>query len=132
MFFLIGAVFGVGMAATILVGQAMGAKDPALAKRVIGTSATFFFCVSLAIAFAGMPLSRHILVWMSTLAESLALADAYLRIILMCVPLLNRFALLSAIVRGSGEHRMPLVLLMRAVVLEHVVHSMLIFGIDTF
>lgn len=27
MFFLIGAVFGVGMAATILVGQAMGAKD---------------------------------------------------------------------------------------------------------
>ena len=27
MFFLIGAVFGVGMAATILVGQAMGRRD---------------------------------------------------------------------------------------------------------
>src|SRR3546814_9858427 len=39
MFFLIGAVFGVGMAATIPVGQAMGAKDPALAKPLIGTRA---------------------------------------------------------------------------------------------
>ena len=37
MFFLIGAVFGIGMAATILVAQAMGAKDNAQAKRVIGT-----------------------------------------------------------------------------------------------
>ena len=66
MFFLIGAIFGVGMAATILVGQAIGAKDMAQAKRVIGTSATFFFCVSVAIALVGLPLSRHILVWMST------------------------------------------------------------------
>ena len=53
MFFLIGAVFGVGMAATILVAQAIGAKNTAQAKRVIGTSATFFFLVSLAIAFGG-------------------------------------------------------------------------------
>src|SRR5690606_10534012 len=44
MFFLIGAVFGVGMAATILVAQAMGAKDMPRARRVIGTSATFFLC----------------------------------------------------------------------------------------
>ena len=38
LFFLIGAVFGVGMAATILVGQAMGRRDIAQAKRVIGTN----------------------------------------------------------------------------------------------
>src|SRR3546814_13477153 len=105
MFFLIGAVFGVGMAATILVGQAMGTKDTAQAKRVIGTSATFFFGVSLVIAFAGMPLSRPILVWMSTPAESLALAEAYLRIIFMAVPFLSMFAFLSAIVAVSGDTR---------------------------
>src|SRR3546814_13740898 len=102
------------MAATILVGQAMGTKDTAQAKRVIGTSATFFFGVSLVIAFAGMPLSRHILVWMSTPAESLALAEAYLRIIFMPVPFLHMFAFLSAILRGPGDTRTPLALLMLA------------------
>src|SRR5690554_5428091 len=36
MFFLIGAVFGVGMAATILVGQAMGSKDMRSEERRVG------------------------------------------------------------------------------------------------
>jgi Na+-driven multidrug efflux pump len=42
LFFLLTLVFGVGMAATILVGQSVGARDVAQAKRVVGTSATFF------------------------------------------------------------------------------------------
>ena len=55
MFFLLGAVFGVGMAATILVGQAMGRHDPAGAKRVIGTATTFFLGVSVLVVW----LHRH-------------------------------------------------------------------------
>src|SRR5215471_16593113 len=43
MFLLIGAAFGISMAATILVGQCIGANDMRECKRVIGTSATFFF-----------------------------------------------------------------------------------------
>ena len=132
MFFLIGAVFGVGMAATILVGQAMGAKDTSQAKRVIGTSATFFFCVSLVIALAGLPLSRHILVWMATPAPALPLAEAYLRIIFMAVPFLYMFAFLSAILRGAGDTRTPFVFLMLAVVLDIVLNPLLIFGVGPF
>src|SRR5690554_7936509 len=36
MFFLIGAMFGVGMAATILVAQAMGSKDMRSEERRVG------------------------------------------------------------------------------------------------
>jgi putative MATE family efflux protein len=132
MFFLIGAVFGVGMAATILVGQAMGAKDITQAKRVIGTSATFFIGVSIAIALVGLPLSRHILVWMSTPAEALPLAEAYLRIIFIAVPFLYMFAFLSAILRGAGDTRTPFTFLMLAVVLDIVGNPLLIFGIGPF
>ena len=132
MFFLIGAVFGVGMAATILVGQAMGAKDPAQAKRVIGTSVTFFFGVSLVIALAGLPLSRHILVWMATPAEALPLAEAYLRIIFLATPFLYMFASLSAILRGSGDTRTPFIFLMLAVLLDIIVNPLLIFGMGPF
>ncbi len=129
MFFLIGAVFGVGMAATILVAQATGAKDNQQAKRVIGTSATFFVGVSLVIALAGLPLSRHILVWMDTPKEALPLAEAYLRIIFMAVPFLYLFSFLSAILRGAGDTRTPFVFLMLSVVLDIVLNPLLIFGI---
>ena len=132
MFFLIGAVFGVGMAATILVAQATGAKNHAQAKRVIGTSVTFFFGISLVIALAGLPLSRHILVWMDTPDAALPLAEAYLRIIFMAVPFLYMFASLSAILRGSGDTRTPFAFLMLAVVLDIVFNPLLIFGIGPF
>jgi putative MATE family efflux protein len=132
MFFLIGAVFGVGMAATILVGQAMGAKDLAQAKRVIGTSATFFLCVSIAIALAGLPLARHILAWMDTPAAALPLAEAYLRIIFMAVPFLYMFAFLSAILRGAGDTRTPFAFLMLAVALDIAGNPLLIFGVGPF
>src|SRR3546814_17740921 len=62
MFFLLGAVFGVGMAATILVGPAMGTKANAQAKRVNVNSAEFFFGVELVIGLHGMPLSGSRLV----------------------------------------------------------------------
>ena len=42
MFLLIGAAFGVALAATILIGQYIGANNLRETKRVVGTSATFF------------------------------------------------------------------------------------------
>src|ERR1700738_2560212 len=50
MFLLIGAAFGIAMAATILIGQSIGASDMVEAKRVVGTSATFFGGISVAMA----------------------------------------------------------------------------------
>lgn len=37
LFLLLSAVFGVGMVSTLLVGQSLGAKDVAEARRVVGT-----------------------------------------------------------------------------------------------
>jgi putative MATE family efflux protein len=129
MFFLIGAVFGVGMAATILVAQAVGARDQALAKRVVGTSATFFGGVSIMVAMAGLPLSRRILAWMDTPDASLPLAESYLRVIFIAVPFLYMFTFLSSVLRGTGDTRTPFVFLLLAVVLDIVINPLLIFGI---
>jgi putative MATE family efflux protein len=129
LFFLLGAVFGVGMAATILVGQAMGRHDQAGAKRVIGTSATFFFTVSLFVAAIGLPFSRHVLAWMGTPVTALPYADAYLKIIFAAVPFLYLFAFLSAILRGAGDTRTPFAFLLLVVLLDIVFNPLLIFGI---
>ena len=83
MFLLIGAAFGVALAATILIGQSIGANDIAETKRVIGTSATFFAAISVAMAVAGLILCRPLLIAMSTPADSLPLAVAYMRVIFL-------------------------------------------------
>src|SRR3954454_14146526 len=47
MFLMISFVFGFGMAATILVGQAFGRKDIDEARRVVGTTAGTFLLISI-------------------------------------------------------------------------------------
>ena len=132
MFFLIGSVFGIGMAATILVAQAMGARDMTQARRVIGTSATFFTIVSIAIAMFGLPLARHILAAIGTPAVALPLAEAYLRIIFLAMPFLYLFSWVSAILRGAGDTRTPFTFLLLAVSLDIIFNPLLIFGIGPF
>jgi putative MATE family efflux protein len=129
LFFLIGAVFGVGMAATILVGQAMGRRDITGAKRVIGTSFTFFLGVALVVSAIGLPFARHVLAWMNTPAAALPYAVAYLRIIFLAVPFLYLFAFLSAILRGAGDTRTPFAFLLLVVLLDIAFNPLLIFGV---
>src|SRR5215475_14041584 len=73
MFLLISVAFGVAMAATILVGQHIGANDMKEARRVVGTSATFFAGISVAMAVTGLLICKPILVAMKAPADSLPL-----------------------------------------------------------
>src|ERR1700755_1238240 len=50
MFLLTAFVFGFGMAATILIGQAWGRKDVEGARRVFGTTSGTFLLVNIGIA----------------------------------------------------------------------------------
>src|SRR5690554_5097747 len=129
LFFLLGAVFGLGMAATILVAQAMGRGDAAGARRVIGTSATFFLALSLLVALAGLPLSRQLLQWMGTPAAALPHADGYLKVIFLAVPFLYMFTFLTAVLRGAGDSRTPFRFLMLVVALDVVLVPLFVFGV---
>ncbi|WDJ05054.1 MATE family efflux transporter [Xanthomonas campestris] len=132
MFFLIGSVFGIGMASTILIGQAMGARDIAQARKVMGTSATFFGGLSALIAVAGWWLAPHLLAAMGTPPASLALAEDYLRVIFVAMPTIYLFAFLSAALRGTGDARTPFRFLLLSVVLDIVFNPLLIFGVGPF
>ena len=132
MFFLIGSVFGIGMAATILIAQAIGARDIGQARRVMGTSATFFIGLSAVIAALGWWLSRLLLGAMGTPAASLQLAEDYLQVIFLAMPALYAFAFVSAALRGAGDARTPFRFLLVAVLLDIVLNPLLIFGVGPF
>ncbi|WAT15700.1 MATE family efflux transporter [Xanthomonas fragariae] len=132
MFFLIGSVFGIGMASTILIGQAMGARDIAQARKVMGTSASFFGGLSAVIAVLGWFLAPHLLTAMGTPPASQTLAEDYLRVIFLAMPLIYMFAFLSAALRGTGDARTPFRFLLVSVVLDIVFNPLLIFGLGPF
>ena len=129
LFFLIGAVFGVGMAATILVGQSIGAKNLDQAKRVVGTSLVFFVVMSLSVAIFGFNSAGPVMAWMHMPAESLPFAVAYLRIIFLAIPFIYVLTFISMTLRGAGDARTPFAFLAINVVLDIALNPLFIFGL---
>jgi putative MATE family efflux protein len=128
LFLLLGSVFGVSMAATILVGQALGARDAARAKCVVGTGATFFVVASLVLAAAGWLFTPAILTLLGTPAAAFPLAVAYLRVIFLAVPVMNAFAFAMAVLRGSGDARTPFHFMALSVAMDIALNPLLIQG----
>jgi putative MATE family efflux protein len=129
MFLLIGAAFGVALAATILVGQCIGANNFVETKRVVGTSATFFTAISVAMAVAGLTLCRPLLIAMSTPAASLDLAVAYMRVIFLALPFLYLYAFVGAMLRGAGDSKTPFYFMLLSVGLDIALNPVFIFGV---
>lgn len=129
MFLLIGAAFGVALAATILVGQTIGANDIPSTKRIVGTSATFFIGISVAMAVAGLILCRPLLIAMSTPEASLDLAVAYMRVIFLALPFLYLYAYVGAMLRGAGDSKTPFYFMLLSVGLDIALNPVFIFGI---
>jgi putative MATE family efflux protein len=129
---LLGVMFGTGMASTILVGQAVGAKDLPRAKKVVGTGAAFFLATSLAIAFGGFAASRQILDWMGTPIEARGMAEDYLRVVFLSMPFMCFFAFMVMVQRGGGDARTPFYFTTLATLLDIVFNPLLISGIGPF
>ena len=132
MMLMLGTIFGVGMAANILIGQAVGRGDPALVKRVMGTATTFFLGLSLVVAVSGGILAPHILDLMGTPPEARAEAIIYLRIIFASVPFMYFFMFLQMAQRGVGDSTTPFWFLALAIILDITFNPLLIRGIGPF
>ena len=128
MFLLLGAVFGITMASSILVAQYIGGKRVDAAKRVVGTSTTFFAVLSIALAVFGLIYSHQILQWMQTPPDALPLADAYLRWMFVGLPFSYGYFFLMAVLRGAGDSKTPFTFSILQVVLDIALNPLLIFG----
>ena len=128
MFLLIGAAFGVALAATILIGQCIGANNIAESRRVVGTSATFFAAISVAMAITGLVLCRPLIIAMRTPADSVPLAVAYMRVIFLALPFLYMYAFVMAVLRGAGDSKTPFYFMLLSVGIDIALNPLFIFG----
>jgi putative MATE family efflux protein len=132
MMMMLGSIFGISMAANILVAQAVGAHDLALVKKVMGTATGFFLILALLMAVVGYFTAPHILAAMGTPAEARAEAQIYLRIVFLAMPFMSLFAFIQMAQRGAGDSKTPFYFLVLAIILDICLNPMLIRGIGPF
>jgi putative MATE family efflux protein len=111
MFFFISFVIGLGAGASVLIGQAWGAREIEKVRAVAGTTFTVTLFGSALIALFGGLFSRQILVALATPPGILDAATAYARIMMLAMPLTFAFILLTSMLRGTGDTLTPLVAL---------------------
>lgn len=128
LFFLLGVVFGISMANTIMVGQAVGARNLGEAHRVVGSSTTFFILLSVLAAAMGYVFTPEILGAMGTPADATPLAIRYLRIIFLALPFMYFYNFVMMTLRGAGDSRTPFYFMLLSVVLDIALNPLLIFG----
>ncbi len=132
MFLMFALVFGFGMAATIMVGQAFGRRDVDAARRAIGSALGMFILLAVVIAVVGWIFSPQILHLLATPAEAEVMALDYLRIIFLVMPASFLSVLLMMGLRGAGDSMTPLWFMALSVVLDVVLNPLLILGVGPF
>lgn len=129
MFLLMSFVFGFGMAATILIGQAFGAKNIDQARRVVGTAVGALLLLATALAVGGWVFAPALLKLLGTPPDAAPLALAYLRVIFLGMPPIMLTILLGMSMRGSGDAMTPLFGMILAVVLDSSLNPVFILGL---
>ena len=129
MFLMFSAVFGFGMAATILIGQHMGRRNIDAARRVIGSAATLFAAISLVVAVLGWITAPALLRLLATPEPVFPLALSYLRVIFLGMPASFLAVLLSMGLRGSGDSLTPLWFMALSAIIDVALNPVFILGL---
>jgi putative MATE family efflux protein len=132
MFLMFGAVFGFGMAATILVGQSVGRGDIDAARRAFGAAVGLVGGAAIVIAALGWIFSPDILRLLATPGEAQGLALSYLRVIFLELPASMLTVLVMMGLRGTGDSTTPLWFMALSVVIDAGLNPFLIAGIGPF
>ena len=132
MFLMFSAVFGFGMAATILVGQSVGRGDIDAARRAFGSAVGLVTGGALLIAILGWVFAPQILHLLATPGSAQGMALIYLRIIFLGLPLSMLGVLVQMSLRGTGDSLTPLWFMILSVVIDSAFNPLLIDGMGPF
>ncbi len=132
MFLTFGAVFGFGMAGTILIGQSWGRRDVEGARRVFGSAIGLVVGAAIVVAALGWVFAPDILAALKTPGDALPQAQIYLRVIFLGLPASMITVLIFMGLRGTGDSLTPLWFMGLSVLLDGGLNPLLIAGIGPF
>ncbi len=117
-------------ALTVVMGNYLGQGRPDKISRLIGGAIAFFFTLGLAISILLLVFARPIAIIMQAPDEALELTTLYIRICGGGFIFITFYNLLSAVFRGLGDSKMPLVFVGIACVVNIIGDLILIAGFN--
>lgn len=127
-FFFISLVIGLGAGASVLVGQAWGAREPAKVRAITGSALTLGALIGLAAAVLGSLFARQAMEALGTPPDVLEEALSYARVMMLTMPVLLVFILFTQLLRGVSDTVSPLLALLMSTLLGLVLTPALIQG----
>ena len=109
LFCLMAFVIGLSAGATVLVGQAWGAKNVEKVRCVVGSTLYMTLIGGTLIAFLGVFFTKSILLALGTAPDVLHLSVPYVQWMLAGSPLLFIYIIYTSILRGVGDSTTPLI-----------------------
>ncbi len=133
LFLLIAMIMGITMGTTVLISQYFGAGDIEKVKLTIETSYIFLFVTSLMMTVLGLFFSGSILHLLNTPAAVFDNAKIFIDVMLYGLIFLFGYNSISAILRGLGDSKTPLYLLIASTVINIILEILFVivfrFGI---
>ena len=127
-FFLISFMIGLGSGAAVLIGQAWGANELERVKAIAGTTLMVGLLSGLTVAVFGGAFTETMLRALGTPLDILPGATAYARVMLIATPAIFIFLLTTSMLRGVGDTKTPLFILLISTLLSFVLTPALILG----
>lgn len=117
------------MGITVLIARYLGEKRPERIGAVIGGGAVVFTMMSVALFIAMVGFARPISVLMQAPAEAVDLTASYVRICGTGIFFIVAYNLLSAIFRGLGDSKSPLLFVLVACIVNIIGDLVLVAGL---
>ena len=117
------------MGITVLIARYLGEKRPERIGAVIGGGAVVFTMMSVALFIAMVGFARPISVLMQAPAEAVDLTASYVRICGAGIFFIVAYNLLSAIFRGLGDSKSPLIFVLVACIVNIIGDLVLVAGL---
>ena len=111
---------GLALATTVLVGNAVGAKDKTFASKAVGNSITLFAVLTAFVMAAALLLRGPIVSAMKTPDPSVEQTLTYLTICFAGIPFIVAYNVIAAVFRGLGDSKTPMYFVAIACVLNIV------------
>ena len=101
-------LIGLAMGTTVLTARAIGAKDSARARTVVGNTVTMFAVVAIVLMVVLLCLRGWIVDVMDTPTEAVSGMEHYLTICFIGIPFVIAYNIIASIYRGLGDSKSPM------------------------
>ncbi|MBK7096621.1 MAG: hypothetical protein IPH57_16735 [Saprospiraceae bacterium] len=128
-FLLISLGFGVTMGGTISISHFFGAGQNENVRKTVDTMNIFILIVSIVFAIIGIVFSDSIFRLIQLPEEVIPMASEYLRVYMYGLPFFFGFVNISATLRGVGDSKTPLYLLVISTIINIILVLYFVLGL---